>query len=132
MSTSSEQNATDAGATGPADSEGSLDWVGRWRVRRYDGEVPSVPTYYDATPGSWDVITAGEEVHVAPHPILDIREEVIILKDEGAADEAAERWAVQVEHGELRVTAETGPHEGVVGIAERIEGTAPDRVFSNS
>lgn len=97
-------------------------WAGHWRVRRYDGDAPSVPTYYRATSESWDVIKDEESgLHVARHPILEIDEERIVLKDEGADDADTEEWRVRVKDDELRVVAATGPHEGAVGIAERIE-----------
>jgi hypothetical protein len=104
------------------------DWIGHWRVRRYDGAAPSVPTYYRATPQSWDVIKDEDGgLHVARHPILDIEGERIVLKDEGADDADAEVWRARVQvdqpvrDDQLRVVATTGPHEGAVGIAERIE-----------
>ena len=110
-------------------------WVGYWRVRRYDGAEPSVPTYYDASLDSWDVIKKEDtQLHVARHPILEIQghgsqEYTLILKDEGASDDAAETWRVGTDGDQVRVVATTGPHEGAVGIAERIptdprEGTS--------
>jgi len=97
-------------------------WVGHWRVRRYDGSPPSVPTYYRATPESWDVIKAEESGrYIARHPILEIDGNRIVLKDEGADDADAEEWQVRVQGDQLRVVAATGPHEGAVGVAERIE-----------
>jgi len=117
-------------------SEQAPPWAGYWRVRRYGGSVPSVPTYYDATPESWDVIKESAEeggpdedsarLHVARHPILEVRAgtevraETIVLKDEGASDEEAEKWRVETDGETVRVVAQTGPHEGAVGIAERI------------
>jgi len=98
------------------------DWVGFWRVRRWGGSAPDVPTYYVATTESWDVVKrdTDPDPYVAPHPILEAGEQTIVLKDEGEADEHAERWDVEVEEETLRVTARTGPHEGAVGVAERI------------
>jgi len=120
----------------------SSSWTGYWRVRRYGGEDPSVPTFYDATEASWDVIKGGEEgLHVARHPILEIKRaadakedgrtegDTLVLKDEGTADEAAETWHVEVEGDRLSVEAQAGPHEGAVGIAERIE-TDPRELIS--
>ena len=116
-------------------SSDSPPWIGYWRVRRYDGAAPSVPTYYDASLDSWDVIKREEtQLHVARHPILEIQghgsqEYTLILKDEGATDDAAETWRVETAGDQVRVVATTGPHEGAVGIAERIptdprEGTS--------
>jgi len=117
-------------------------WVGYWRVRRYGGEDPPVPTFYDATEERWDVIKGGQRgLHVARHPILEIKGEavegeavegeavkgdavegdILVLKDEGTADEAAETWRVEVAGERLYVEARTGPHEGAVGVADRIE-----------
>lgn len=97
-------------------------WAGDWRVVRYGGEPPETPTYYDASRASWDVLTeTASGLSVARHPILEIRANLLILKDEGEPDDAAERWRVEVEEGRLRVTAVTGPHEGAVGVADRIE-----------
>lgn len=97
-------------------------WVGYWRVLRYGGASPSVPTYYDATEASWDVIKDTETgLHVARHPILEINGASIVLKDEGASDAEAETWQVEVANDQLRVTAHTGPHEGAVGRAKRID-----------
>ncbi len=111
-------------------SDRSPSWVGYWHVSRYGGEPPSVPTYYDATEESWDVIKEGENgLHVARHPILEIREEVIVLKDEGAADDEAETWRVETQGDRLSVRAETGPHEGAVGVADRT-GTDPRELVS--
>lgn len=98
------------------------DWVGHWRVRRYDGATPDRPTFYDASPGSWDVIKAESNgVYEARHPILSVQDDVLTLKDEGEPDENSERWRVTVDGDELRVTALTGPHDGAVGLAERID-----------
>jgi hypothetical protein len=99
------------------------DWIGHWRVRRWDGSVPSVPTYYVATTDSWDVVKrdAGRTPHIAAHPILEIDGQMIVLKDEGTPDERSERWRVEVDGQTLRVTALTGPHEGAVGVAERTD-----------
>lgn len=104
------------------------DWVGYWRVHRWDGAVPSVPTYYVATTESWDVVTreANHDPYVAAHPILEVNGQTIVLKDEGTPDEQAEQWRVEVNGGALRVTALTGPHEGAVGVAERTD-TDPRR-----
>ena len=97
-------------------------WVGWWRVVHYDGAVPDPPTYYDATLESWDVIKAeGAGPYVARHPILEVRNGTLVLKDEGEPDDHAERWRVEVEGDRLRVTAVTGPHEGAAGVAERID-----------
>lgn len=107
-------------------ADGSPPWVGHWRVRRYDGAEPSVPTYYDASPDSWDVIKAdGEGLHVARHPILDVQrnegpKHTLVLKDEGVPDDQTERWSVEIDGDRVRVVAETGPHAGAVGIADRI------------
>lgn len=120
-------------------SEGSSpedlpDWVGYWRVKEWDGETPAAPTYYVASTESWDVVKrdTDPDPYVAPHPILKAGEQTIVLKDEGEADEHAERWRVEVEGETLRVTARTGPHEGAVGVAERMETdprkTNPDEV----
>jgi hypothetical protein len=104
----------------------SLDWTGHWRVRRYDGAAPSVPTYYRATPQSWDVIKDSDDGrHVARHPILEIDGDRIVLKDEGADDADAETWRVRVQDDQLRVVATTGPHDGAAGRAERIEDVPP-------
>jgi len=118
-------------------------WAGYWRVRRYGGSVPSVPTYYDATPESWDVIKRPDEdpnedgagLHVARHPILEVRAgtevraETIVLKDEGASDEEAETWRVETDGETVRVVAQTGPHEGAVGIAVRIPADPREQAF---
>ena len=98
------------------------DWVGYWRVRRYDGATPGRPTFYDASPESWDVLTTRDTgLYEARHPILAVEDDILVLKDEGEADENTERWRVVVEGNRVRVTALTGPHEGVVGLAERID-----------
>lgn len=103
-------------------SDQPLPWIGYWRVRRYGGEAPPVPTYYDATGKRWDVIKGGEKgLHVARHPILEITGDVLVLKDEGADDEATETWHVVVVGERLYVEAQTGPHEGAVGVADRTE-----------
>jgi len=109
------------GGTGAASSP--PEWVGTWRVTSWDGDAPDAPTYYAATLESWDVITreAGADPYVAPHPILEAGTRHIVLKDEGEPDENAEQWRAEVEDGELRVTALTGPHAGAVGVAERTE-----------
>ena len=110
-----------------APNEEAPPWVGYWRVRRYDGEAPAVPTYYVATPESWDVVKEQDTgLHVARHPILEIRSEsdrqhTLILKDEGAPDDEAERWRVSTDGDRVRVVAATGPHEGAVGRAARIQ-----------
>ena len=105
-------------------------WVGWWRVVRYDGAVPDPPTYYDATLESWDVIKAeASGLYVARHPILEVRGNTICLKDEGEDDERAERWHAEVDGDRLRVVAASGPHEGAVGIGERID-TDPRRLAS--
>jgi hypothetical protein len=122
---------TSASSLPSAPTPDGPDWVGWWRVRRYGGAAPEVPTYYEATPEHWDVIKAeAEGLYVARHPILSVEGGTIHLKDEGAPDAHAEQWAAEVEDGRLRVAAATGPHEGVVGVAERIE-TDP-RVLASS
>jgi hypothetical protein len=74
-------------------------WIGYWRVRRYGGDVPPAPTFYDATRQSWDVIKGREDgLHVARHPILEIKGDaaegdVLVLKDEGAAERRPKRGA---------------------------------------
>lgn len=105
----------------PDDGKSSAPpWTGRWRVLRWDGQTPPTPTYYVATPESWDVVTIREDgPHVAPHPILEVDDDVIVLKDEGADDTDRERWRAAVTGNRLTVTALTGPHEGAVGVAER-------------
>lgn len=117
----------------PAPSSASApEWVGAWRVRRYNGERPSVPTFYRATPNRWDVIKdTAPNRHVAPHPILEVRDDILLLKDEGEADANAERWRVEVQDDTLRVTSLTGPHEGAVGIADRLD-TALSEVLSDA
>jgi hypothetical protein len=109
----------------PSASPSSTDrptWIGHWRVRRYGGARPDRPTFYDASPSSWDVIKAESNgVYEARHPILSVEDNVLTLKDEGEPDENSEQWRVAVDGDELRVTALTGPHEGAVGIAERID-----------
>jgi len=105
-----------------ADDASRPAWSGTWRVLRYGGEEPDVPTFYRATTDSWDVIK--EEAsgrHVARHPILEIDGSTLTLKDEGAPDDAAEKWTVEVGDDRVVVTADTGPHHGAVGIAERVE-----------
>jgi hypothetical protein len=90
-------------------------------VLRYDGATPGVPTFYEASTESWDVVkNAPDGPHRARHPILEIRGATILLKDEGAADADAERWEATVEGDRLRVVARTGEHAGAVGIAERV------------
>lgn len=127
-SSASEHNRSSPGASEPPDEHaGQPAWVGYWRVRRYDGDTPSVPTYYDASLDSWDVIKAeADGMHVAAHPILEAQAGALVLKDEGAADRDAERWRVDVEGESVRVVAKTGPHVGAVGIAERIEDDPRD------
>jgi hypothetical protein len=103
-------------------ASGRPRWAGYWRVVRYGGEAPESPTYYDATRASWDVLTeTASGWSVARHPILEIREEILVLKDKGAPDDASERWRVEVDGDRLRVTALTGPHDGAVGVADRID-----------
>lgn len=98
-------------------------WQGYWRVTQYGEEAPAVPTYYAATAESWDVVKDQENGwYEARHPILEVRGDVLVLKDEGVPDDAAERWRVTVEDDTVRVTALTGEHEGAVGVAERIDG----------
>lgn len=113
-------------AAGP--EAGAPAWVGHWRVTRYGGAAPAVPTYYDATTASWDVVKDQTEGwYTARHPILAVRGDVLVLKDEGAPDDAAERWRVEVDGDTVRVTALTGEHEGAVGVAERIDGDPRNR-----
>jgi cation diffusion facilitator CzcD-associated flavoprotein CzcO len=105
-----------------SDADAEPAWAGTWRVLRYGGEEPDVPTYYRASRESWDVIKQNEDDrHIARHPILEIRGSTLVLKDEGASDEDAEEWTVAVSGDRVVVTADTGPHHGAVGIAERIE-----------
>ncbi|PQJ34721.1 hypothetical protein BSZ35_09015 [Salinibacter sp. 10B] len=98
-------------------------WAGYWRVLRYNGTRPKPPTYYDASLTSWDVLTetSPSTLSVARHPILDIRDNILVLKDEGEPDENTEQWEIDLENERLRVTALTGPHEGATGLAERID-----------
>lgn len=117
---------TPSDATTPDDDAPA--WAGYWCVTRYDGNAPSVPTYYDATPDSWDVVKDEDEGwYVARHPILAVRGDVLVLKDEGVSDDEAERWRVDVQDGTIRVTALTGEHEGAVGEAERIDTDPRER-----
>lgn len=105
-----------------ASSADSPAWVGIWKVVRYGGEPPAVPTYYEATTARWDVIKVEEqELHVAPHPILAVNDDILVLKDEGEPDIHAERWQVEVQEDTVRVTALTGEHEGAVGVAKRTD-----------
>ena len=100
----------------------SYDWVGYWRVRRYDSATPDRPTFYDTSPESWDVLTTTDAgLYEARHPILSVENDLLVLKDEGDPDDNAERWRVAVDGDRVRVTALTGPHEGAVGLAERID-----------
>jgi hypothetical protein len=119
MSASTASHSSETNDSG----DGLPDWVGYWHVQSWDGHAPTAPTYYAATPESWDVVTwdGGPDPYVAPHPILDARSRRIVLKDEGEPDKNAEQWRAEVEDGVLRVTAVTGPHEGAVGVAERID-----------
>jgi hypothetical protein len=122
---------TSAASTPSTPDPDGPDWVGWWRVRRYGGAPPDRPTYYEATPEHWDVIKAeAEGLYVARHPILSVEGATIHLKDEGEPDAHAEQWVAEVADGRLRVAAATGPHEGVVGVAERID-TDP-RVLASS
>ena len=106
----------------PPSHDDTYDWVGYWRVRRYDGATPDRPTFYDASPQSWDVLTTRDTgLYEARHPILSVEDDVLTLKDEGEADENTERWQVTTDGDRLRVTALTGPHEGAAGVAERID-----------
>jgi hypothetical protein len=108
--------------TMPTASNDDHAWTGHWRVMRYGGAAPDVPTYYVATPQSFDVVkdTPGG-LHVARHPILAVEPgdagDTLRLKDEGAPDADAERWTAVVRDGQLRVTARTGPHAGAEGLA---------------
>ncbi|WP_375801173.1 hypothetical protein [Salinibacter sp.] len=122
-------SSTDKETASPGDPP---DWVGYWRVRRWEGTTPSVPTYYVATTESWDVVKreANHNPDVAAHPILEINGQTIVLKDEGEADENAERWRIEVDEETLHVTALTGPHEGTTGRAERI-ATDPRKAVSD-
>lgn len=114
-------SASDADAGEAAD----LPWVGYWKVLRWDGQSPAVPTYYVTTPDTWDVVKDdGGTPSVAPHPILEPGREAVVLKDEGADDTDQEQWEVEVSEDRLTVTARTGPHEGATGVAERIQ-TSP-------
>jgi len=123
MARPSAEDSASSPAGETASPENAPDWVGFWRVRRWDGAAPPVPTYYVATTESWDVVKreTGHEPYVAAHPILEIDGQTIVLKDEGEADENSERWCVEADEETLRVTALTGPHEGAVGVAERID-----------
>ena len=104
------------------------DWVGYWRVTQYGGETSAVPTYYAATPESWDVVKDQDDGwYTARHPILAVRGDVLVLKDDGEPDDAAERWRVETDGETVRVTALTGEHEGAVGVAERIDGDPRER-----
>lgn len=97
-------------------------WVGCWKVLRWDRESPAVPTYYVATPNSWDVVKIVDgSPSAAPHPILEAGRETLVLKDEGADNADRERWRAEVSGDTLTVTARTGAHEGAVGVAERIQ-----------
>ncbi|WP_263787607.1 hypothetical protein [Salinibacter grassmerensis] len=113
---------SDSAPDGSAPTDAHPDWAGFWRVRRWDGAEPAVPTYYVATPNTWDVVKhdSGPEPYVASHPVLEVDGNAILLKDEGAADEDAEQWHAEVDGETLRVTAHTGPHADAVGVAERI------------
>ena len=128
MPRASADHSTSSAEKKMASPEDAPDWVGFWRVRRWDGAAPSVPTYYVATTESWDVVEreAGHDPYVAAHPILEVNGQTIVLKDEGSPDEQAERWQVEVTGETLNVTALTGPHEGAVGVAERTD-TDPRR-----
>jgi len=109
------------------DSARRPSWTGYWRVTRYGGEEPECPTFYDATETSWDVIKLDDEgLYEARHPILSVGKHssegtLLVLKDEGEPDEAAERWRVEAHDDQLRVSALDGPHEGAAGIAVRID-----------
>ena len=119
ISSAEGADASPSPRRGPS-MDGGLPWTGRWRVLRWDGQPPAVPTYYVATPDSWDVVKIVDSTpSVAPHPILEVGPETIVLKDEGADDADRERWRVEVSDDTLTVTALTGAHEGAVGIAER-------------
>jgi len=121
---SSERSSSDSDAP---------DWQGYWRVTHYGGQHPSVPTYYDVSPDSWDVVKDDDEGwYEAEHPILAVRGDVLVLKDEGVPDDAAERWRVETNGDTLRVTALTGEHEGAVGVAERIDGDPRGRTADAS
>lgn len=111
----------DAPSDDPSSTPDTPAWTGRWKVLRYEGQPPSVPTYYDVTLESWDVIKSQSSGrHVARHPILEIDGATIVLKDEGEDDRDSEQWRAEVSDGKLRVTALTGPHEGAVGVARRV------------
>lgn len=102
-----------------AKEDGGLPWVGHWKVLRWDGQSPSVPTYYVATPARWDVVKIIDgSPSAAPHPILKAGRETLMLKDE---DADRERWRVEMSDDTLTVTALTGAHEVAVGVAERIQ-----------
>jgi len=128
MPRASDDHSTSSAEKKTASPEDAPGWVGYWRVRNWDGTVPPVPTYYVATTESWDVVKreTGHDPYVAAHPILEINGQTIVLKDEGDADEHAERWRTEVSGDTLRVAALTGPHEGAVGVAERV-ATDPRR-----
>ncbi len=109
-------------------------WTGYWRVTRYGGEEPECPTFYDATETSWDVIKLDNEgLYEARHPILSVEKPssagtaLLVLKDEGEPDEAAERWRVEANDDQIRVSALDGPHEGATGIAVRIDADPRER-----
>jgi len=110
-------------ADSPTPEDDAPPWQGCWRVTQYGGDTPSVPTYYVATPTSWDVVKdQADGWYEARHPILAVRGDVLVLKDEGEPDANAERWRIDVQDDAVRVTALTGEHEGAVGVAERIDG----------
>lgn len=117
------RNTSTRSSTGdaPEGNDEGLRWTGYWKVLRWDGQPPVVPTYYVATPECWEVVKiADDDPATAPHPILEATRDTIVLKDEGADDTDRERWRVDVSDDRLTVTALTGPHDGAVGVAERI------------
>jgi hypothetical protein len=121
-------------SSGEDESAHHPSWRGYWRVTRYGGEEPECPTFYEATEKSWDVIKLTDEgLYEARHPILSIEKNssagaaLLVLKDEGEPDEAAERWRVELNDDQLRVSALDGPHEGAVGTAVRIDGDPRER-----
>ena len=119
MSASTASHSSETNDSG----DGLPDWVGYWHVQSWDGHAPTAPTYYAATPESWDVVTwdGGPDPYVAPHPILDARSRRIVLKDEGEPDKNAEQWRAEGGDGGLRGKAATGAPEGAVGGGARID-----------